>query len=374
MKRWPDSGRRDAIGVLVVGGLLLLLGTSVAWQWVDWPALGRWTRAHSIPVALFAAAGLCLLAGARLTLRAKPRPTTTPMVKWWLIVAAAVVVIAVTWGATSLLLTKAAAAQDVAAAQVEAIKTGLGIGAGATGIFAVTLALRRQWHTEFDATEKNVTELYTKAADQLGSDKAPVRLAGLYALERLAHGNVRQRQSIVNVLCAYLRMPYELPTELGDDATDADRADRRERAQEREVRLTAQRIVCEHLHEGNREGFWAGPFDLDLTGATLINFTFVQCRARALICTRATFTGTANFFGATITDTAWFTGATFARVIFDGITVRRTAHFEGARIDEASFNVVRFGSGTSFRGAIVNGRAADEWPPDSVGFRSGPPA
>jgi len=55
------------------------------------------------------------------------------------------------------------------------------------------LAFRRQHHqeiatvlTDLDATERRITELYTKAVEQLGSDKAPVRLGGLYALERLA--------------------------------------------------------------------------------------------------------------------------------------------------------------------------------------------
>jgi hypothetical protein len=66
-------------------------------------------------------------------------------------------------------------------------------------------------HTITDATERRVTELYTKAADQLGSDKAPVRLAGLYALERLAQDSPGQRQTIVNVICAYLQMPYTPP-------------------------------------------------------------------------------------------------------------------------------------------------------------------
>jgi len=41
-------------------------------------------------------------------------------------------------------------------------------------------------YTTRDATERRITELYTKAADQLGSEKAPVRLAGLQALQRLA--------------------------------------------------------------------------------------------------------------------------------------------------------------------------------------------
>lgn len=38
-------------------------------------------------------------------------------------------------------------------------------------------------HTEENARERRITELYTKAVEQLGSDKAPVRLGGLYALE-----------------------------------------------------------------------------------------------------------------------------------------------------------------------------------------------
>ena len=86
------------------------------------------------------------------------------------------------------------------------------------GLFVLYLAYRRQAHqeivarlTEHDASERRVTELYTKAVDQLGSDQAPVRLGGLYALERLAQANPSQQQTIVNVLCAYLRMPYTLP-------------------------------------------------------------------------------------------------------------------------------------------------------------------
>lgn len=78
----------------------------------------------------------------------------------------------------------------------------------------------QEQHNESDATEKNVTELYTKAADQLGSEQAAVRLAGLYALERLAHNNPGQRQSIVNVICAYLRMPFTPPDAQPPPAVD----------------------------------------------------------------------------------------------------------------------------------------------------------
>src|ERR1039457_1109126 len=53
-------------------------------------------------------------------------------------------------------------------------------------------------------------ERFATAADQLGSDKpAAVRLAGVYAMGGLADDWAANRQTCVDVLCAYLRMPYE---------------------------------------------------------------------------------------------------------------------------------------------------------------------
>lgn len=83
-----------------------------------------------------------------------------------------------------------------AAARQGAIQTGLALGAGIGAAITLMLAFRRQRHQELatlitahDATERQVTELYTKAVEQLGSDKAAVRLGGLYALERVAQDN-----------------------------------------------------------------------------------------------------------------------------------------------------------------------------------------
>ena len=53
-------------------------------------------------------------------------------------------------------------------------------------------------------------ERFATAADRLGSDKpAAVRLAGVYAMAGLADDWEANRQTCVDVLCAYLRMPYE---------------------------------------------------------------------------------------------------------------------------------------------------------------------
>src|SRR5438094_304555 len=60
-------------------------------------------------------------------------------------------------------------------------------------------------------------ERYAKAAEQLGSDKAAVRLAGVYALAGLADDWPSGRQTCIDVLCAYLRMPYTPPSDDTDD-------------------------------------------------------------------------------------------------------------------------------------------------------------
>ncbi|WP_182903558.1 pentapeptide repeat-containing protein [Microbispora sp. H10830] len=50
-----------------------------------------------------------------------------------------------------------------------------------------------------------VTDRYTKAIEQLGSDKLAIRLGGVYALERIARDSPRDHPTILDVLCAFIR-------------------------------------------------------------------------------------------------------------------------------------------------------------------------
>src|SRR5262249_33713884 len=55
-----------------------------------------------------------------------------------------------------------------------------------------------------------LNERFAPAAVHLGSDKPPaVRLAGVYAMAGLADDWPEHRQTCVDVLCAYLRLPYD---------------------------------------------------------------------------------------------------------------------------------------------------------------------
>ncbi len=278
-----------------------------------------------------------------------------PPISRWKVVAGGVVVLVVVTGAVITLwwaATRGLTGKDLVTARLDALKVGLSLGVGSGGLFALYLTWRRQRATEAeldnrerallhqlevagnantDATERRVTELYSKAVEQLGSDKAPVRLGGLYALERLAQNNSEHRQTVVNVLCAYLRMPYRSPGAPPSDDEDRHRHDEyRDQVQEREVRLAAQRILAHHLAPRDADRFWDG-IDLDLTGANLVDFDLRACRLGPARFTSATFTGLARFDEVTLTGSISFDGATFTDdARFDGVNFSSLISFERA--------------------------------------------
>jgi hypothetical protein len=53
--------------------------------------------------------------------------------------------------------------------------------------------------------EGQVTDRYTKAIEQLGSDKLDVRIGGIYALERIARDSARDHPVVMEVLTAFIR-------------------------------------------------------------------------------------------------------------------------------------------------------------------------
>jgi ClpP class serine protease len=89
---------------------------------------------------------------------------------------------------------------------------------------------------------RTLNERFATAAEQLGSDKPAVRLAGVYAMAGLADDWEENRQTCVDVLCAYLRLPYE--PDPGEDALPEKRLDFHG---SREVRHTVIRVITAHL-------------------------------------------------------------------------------------------------------------------------------
>ncbi|MDX8148553.1 pentapeptide repeat-containing protein [Lentzea sp. BCCO 10_0061] len=250
----------------------------------------------------------------------------------WVIVVCGVLAVVVTAAVLVWLLAEAGSDPG---RRIEAIKTGFTVGLAGGGSIVLFLAVRRQWHQEVvavitarDADERRLTDLYVKATEHLGSPLAQVRIAGLYALERLAQENPHQRQVVTDVISAYLRMPF------------ADGDDDLETQQELHVRRSAGTILTTHLREPE---FWG--VKVDLSRAVLVDFNARGCVfTGGLNCekvvfhgvarfTDARFAGVARFVDADFRDTSRFTGVTFEDdVLFSGVRSRDSRWFLGARL------------------------------------------
>jgi hypothetical protein len=299
------------------------------------------------------------------------------------------------------------ARNDVRTTLVQAL-AGLAVAGG----LVVTYRTYQQNRAEQDRTYER--ELYAKAVEQLGHEKAPVRLGALYSLERLAEDKPERRQIIVDVICAYLRMPFSPtpPVSKSEQETIEDSGERGTQPemtdgngdtwrQERQVRLTAQRILGEHLRDDRLRDrhstdppnprFWPGirinladatlidinlqdgvVADSDFRGATftgnvVLDTTTFTCDA---LFDGATFTGDASCVKTTFGGRAMFANATFSGgALFLGVTFSDNAGFGGAtfnggvRFDEANFNdsawftTAIFNEGAVFNGAAFNGSA-----------------
>jgi hypothetical protein len=287
-----------------------------------------------------------------------------PVLKWRWIAVTAVAVAAVT--GVLLWLFLAWSGRPDAPVRIDAVKTAFGVGAGAGGVFALWLATRRQRTLEVqlaettrDLEERRVTELYTKAVEQLGSDKAPVRLGGLYALERLGQDNPKQRQTIVSVLCAYLRMPFKAP-DVGLKGTAARDLDDDPEESELLVRLAVQELLKTHLSH-DATGYWPG-MSIDLQRATLVDFRLSGCTLAAADFSRARFIGQLHIRGTRFTRQVGFYGAEFRDIVnFDRSVFEEGAFFSRAHFArDVRFTRIRSGGRFEFpRAVFAEGAAFD---------------
>jgi hypothetical protein len=94
-------------------------------------------------------------------------------------------------------------ARDAARGRLLTLGAGL-FAAGALIFTARNFTLSRR---TFELTEQGqVTERYTKAIEQLGSDKLDVRIGGVYALERIARDSATDHPTVMEVLSAFVRV------------------------------------------------------------------------------------------------------------------------------------------------------------------------
>ncbi|MFD9305403.1 pentapeptide repeat-containing protein [Streptomyces sp. NPDC060048] len=268
----------------------------------------------------------------------------------------------------------------------------VGLGGGLLGGTGVYFGARRSSRSLRESAEKSLghertrllNERFSTAAALLGHKEAACRLAGVHAMAGLADDWAERRQTCIDVLCAYLRMPYY---PLGPDGgiPVGDPADGQAN---REVRLTVIRTIRDHLlWDTPLETSWCG-YDLDFTGATFDggDFSFARFSGGKVGFTGATFSGSevsfrdATFSGSEVSfrDATFsggklsFTSATFPSgevsfrdATFSGCKVSFNGIFSGGKVSfykatfsagELSFIGATFSSGeVSFNGAVFSG-------------------
>ncbi|MET8746877.1 pentapeptide repeat-containing protein [Streptomyces sp. NPDC004728] len=251
------------------------------------------------------------------------------------------------------------------------VKLSFGVVAGAGALVALVVAYRRQRVDEAGAHREATrlhTERFSQAVDKLGSDSPAVRLGGVHALAGLADDAPTQdlRQTCIDVLCAYLRLPFS--PDPGEDP--AHQEEHHRYLALRTVRHTILRLIGDHYRrpqETHRS--WQG-CDLDLTGVVIdgsMNFSGAVFSGVTVNFSGAVFSGcTVNFTGATLSDgtvsfnDAEFSGATLAFGSADfssGKVNFYSADFSGGTVDfkYASFSGATMNFvGATFSGGTVN--------------------
>jgi len=231
-------------------------------------------------------------------------------------------------------------ARDAARGRLLALGAGL-FAAGALVFTARTFTLSRR---TFELTgQAQVTDRYTKAVEQLGSENLDVRIGGIYALERVARDSAKDHPTVIEVLTAFVREhsreqwpPPDSPRTAWITWRGRFRAGGRE--QERFTRPDVQAAVTVLGRRDARHDIRR----IDLAGADLTSANLGGADLGGADLTEATLRDAdltrADLAGATLRD------ADLTRADLTEATLRGT-DFGGADLTEATLR------GTDFRGA-----------------------
>ena len=228
-------------------------------------------------------------------------------------------------------------------------------------------------------------ERYTKAVEQLGDEKAPIRMGGVYTLVGLVDEWLEEKslsdderfkegQVIINNLCAYIRSPFTLAShydELSQDSPTPEGiykdkkekfyADKATLDSETDVRLSIIKEIHDRIQgpDKNTPGAWSD-FEYDFSGSTFfypIDLTN-SYYAKPINFSGSTYKGWANFSGSTYQSRADFTGSTYqGGADFTGSTYQWADFRDSTYQSRADFTGSTYQGGADFRNSTYQGGA-----------------
>ena len=219
-------------------------------------------------------------------------------------------------------------------------------------------------------------ERYAKAVEQLGDEKAPIRMGGVYTLVGLVdewlkdesikkyEDRLKEGQVIVNNLCAYIRSPFTLashydelskanPTPKGIYKGKKEKfyADKATLDSEADVRLGIIKEIHDRLQGSgkNAPGAWSD-FEYDFSGSTFFY---------PIDLTNSYYAKPINFSGSTYKEEADFSRSTYqALADFSGSAYQALADFSGSAYQAlADFTGSTYKGGAYFTGSTYKGGA-----------------
>ncbi|GGP80837.1 hypothetical protein GCM10010185_63450 [Saccharothrix coeruleofusca] len=257
----------------------------------------------------------------------------------------------------------------------EAIKTGGLAGGSVVALYALWLNDRRRRTDEArqdievkrqqleDARAEHdrsrvAHERFARSVELLGHEAEQVRVGAMHALAGLARSREEYAQTVLDVLCAYLRRPFGPSGEDGPAPVD-ERVDEREL----EVRLTAQRLVADLLPRADQAD--APVYNLDLTRAYLSFFDLSHRQVGNLVLRAARLHESNSFHHVVVRGGAWFTDAYshgkihlhdavfHGKAWFSRFRCRRRADFSRTRfLGPHKFAGVEFREATTFENCV----------------------
>ncbi|WP_410595786.1 pentapeptide repeat-containing protein [Amycolatopsis sp. lyj-23] len=254
---------------------------------------------------------------------------------------------------------------DPATSRSDALKTGGLAGGAVVALYALWLNDRRRRveesrqdverkRHELEAQraeqdrERVADERFAKSVELLGHAADQVRVGALHALAGLARSRPDYTQTVLDVLCSYLRRPF---SRTSDPDPDEER--------ELTVRLTAQRLITELLPARDAPG---PAYDLDLTGARLQYLDLSGKLIGGLLLRYASLHSSTHLSGCRFTGQVYFTaaGTESGRQVgyfrCRGSVFEDRAWFSGTEFAEAAdFTDTTFGGPANFKDAKFAG-------------------
>jgi hypothetical protein len=274
---------------------------------------------------------------------------------WWLVIT---MLLAVALFGT---VTALSLSLDRATSVSESIRTGGLASAAVVALYALWLNDRRrkveesrhdlERRSDEQDRERVADERFARAVELLGHDADQVRVGAVHALAGLARSRPSYLQTVLDVICSYLRRPFDHPDYVQNRTGERPRwepVDERDADRERQVRLAAQRVISELLlHRRQEDGKLP---DLDLTGALLDYIDLSGTAIGRLVLRDAQLHGTTRLNTTEITGEAWLTRAvSYGRLECDNVEFHGRSNFPHLIAhDRVSFEGARFQHGAVF--------------------------